>query len=101
MIAAQPVQPRAPRRSPASVIPKSAAKTGSIVKARAVRVADVLRCAQVWTRKPSALAKTPVTSRAPHTVQPCGTPSSPRASATTPRPAQAAAISTNVKATAS
>src|SRR6266704_867728 len=70
-IAAQPPQPSAPSRSPASVNPKSAVQTGSMAKASAVRVALVLRCAQLWTRKPSALANTPVTSSAPQTVQPC------------------------------
>src|SRR6185436_8120276 len=73
MISAAPVQPHAPSRSPASQKPKNAAKTGSSAKASAVRVALRLRCAQVWTRKPSALAKTPVTTSALHTVQPCGT----------------------------
>ena len=43
------------------------------MKTSAVRVALVERWAQVWTRKPSALAKMPVTSSAPQTVQPCGT----------------------------
>ena len=75
MITAQPAQPSAPSRSPASVKPKSAAHTGSSVKTSAVRFALVRRCAQVCTRNASALANTPVTSSAPHTVQPCGTSS--------------------------
>ena len=52
--------------------PKNAAQTGSIENASAVRVALVRRCAHVWARNASALAKTPVTSSAPQTVQPCG-----------------------------
>jgi hypothetical protein len=74
MITAQPAQPSVPRRSPAIVNPKSAAQAGSIVKASAVLVAEVRRCAHVCTRKASALANTPVTSRAPHPVHPRGTP---------------------------
>src|SRR4029077_7698817 len=70
MITAQPPQPSAPSRSPASVYPKSAAQTGSSVKTSAVRVALVSRCAHVCTRNPIALANTPVTSNAPNTVQP-------------------------------
>ena len=70
MISAQPPQPIAPSRSPASQKPKIPAHTGSIANASAVRVALVRRCAHVWTRKASALAKMPVTSSALQTVQP-------------------------------
>ena len=73
MITTQPIQPTEPSRSPASVKPKNAAHTGSSENASAVRVALVRRCAHVCARNASALAKTPVTSSAPHTVQPCGT----------------------------
>ena len=73
MITAQPTQPTAPSRSPASVKPKNAAQTGSSENASAVCVALVRRWAHVWARNASALAKTPVTSSAPQTVQPCGT----------------------------
>ena len=79
MINAQPVQPSAPRRSPASQKPKMPAKTGSIANAIAVREALIRRCAQVWTRKPSALAKIPVTRSAYHTVHPLGSSSWPSA----------------------
>src|SRR5262249_6126266 len=73
MITAHPRTPTTPSVSPASVIPKNAAHTGSSENASAVRVALVRRCAHVCARNASALAKTPVTSSAPHTVQPCGT----------------------------
>ena len=65
-----------------------------------MRVALVVFCAQVWTTNPSALAKIPVTSSAPQTVQPCGTDSSrhgERRRAAT----NAASISTSVKPIAS
>ena len=91
MITAQPSQPTAPSRSPASVKPKNAAQTGSSENASAVCVALVRRCAQVWARNASALAKTPVTISAPQTVQPCGTAQlARRASATTSSPTKAA-----------
>ncbi len=77
------------------------AKTGSIANAIAVREALICRCAQVWTRKPSALAKIPVTSSAPHTVHPRGTSTWPSATATAAKPANAASISTCVNATGS
>ena len=73
MISAAPAQPAAPSRSPASQKPKTAVQTGSIAKASAVRAAESCRCAHVWTRNPSALAKMPVTRSAPHTTHPRGT----------------------------
>ncbi len=54
------------------MIPKNAAHTGSSENASAVRVALVRRCAHVCARNASALANTPVTTSALHTVQPCG-----------------------------
>ena len=91
--AAPPERSRGGR--PRACKPKNAAQTGSIVNASAVRVADVRRCAHVWTRKASALAKTPVTSSAPHTVQPRGTSRSPSASGDDERARRnAASIST-------
>ena len=77
MITAQPSQARPPSRSPASVNPKNAVQTGSSENASAVCVAVARRCAQVCARNASALAKTPVTSSAPQTVQPCGHASCP------------------------
>ena len=65
---------------------------------RAVRVAVVRLCAHVCARNASALAKTPVTSSAPQTVQPCGTGRSPQASAIASRPPNAVSISTSVNA---
>lgn len=88
-IRAQPLQPTAPRRSPASRYPKKAAKTGSAAKAKAVRVALVRFWAHVWITKASALAKIPVTTSAPQTVHPCGTLSSLRAIAIAVKPRQA------------
>ena len=101
MISAQPAQPSAPSRSPASQKPKMPAKTGSIANAIAVREALIRRCAQVWTRKPSALAKIPVTRSALQTVHPCGTSTWPSATATTAKPANAAIISACVNASGS
>ena len=101
MITAQPAQPTAPRRSPASAKPKIPANTGSSAKTSAVRVALVRCCAQACTRNASALAKTPVTSSAPHTVQPCGTSTCPAATATTAKPTNAASISAVVNASGS
>ena len=101
MIRAQPPQPTAPSRSPASQNPKNPAKTGSIANASAVWVALARRCAQVWTRNASALAKMPVTSSALQTVQPCGSSTWPSATATTAKPANAASISACVNATGS
>ena len=101
MITAQPPQPSAPSRSPASQKPKMPAKTGSSAKASAVRAALSRRWAQVCTRKPRALAKMPVTRSALHTVQPRGSSTWPRATATTTKPAKAASISACVKAIAS
>ena len=72
MITAHPNQARPPSRSPASVKPKNAAQTGSSENASAVCVAVARRWAHVCARNASALAKTPVTRRAPQTVQPCG-----------------------------
>ena len=99
---AQPPQPTAPSRSPASEKPKIPVKTGSSVKISAVCVALVRRWAQLWTRYASALANTPVTTSAPHTVQPVGARSNcPAAAATVAKPTSAATISTNVSASGS